>query len=62
MNKRCLIGAYVKNSNPYESRANTDYRFDFRGYANYLKENKLSGKDVSVDVVRRFQHGNATKS
>ena len=37
---------------PYEKHENL--KFDMRSYAKYLKENKMSGKNVPDDVVSKF--------
>ncbi|MBE6015892.1 MAG: hypothetical protein E7241_11130 [Lachnospiraceae bacterium] len=51
--KRKLMEDFIEKSKPYEKHENL--HFDLRGYARYLEENSISGKDVPKEVVERFK-------
>ena len=51
--KKKMADDFVLRLQPYKEHENL--HFDLRGYAKYLKENGLSGKEVSEDIIKRFQ-------
>lgn len=51
--KQQIADSFIERLNPYEKL--TPLRFDLRGYAKFLKENGISGKDVPSDVVEKFK-------
>ena len=44
---------FIATVNPYEKSPNLN--FDLRGYAQYVKEHNLTGKDITADVMNMFQ-------
>lgn len=50
--KQKLVDDFIDKMKPYEKHENL--KFDMRSYAKYLKENKMSGKNVPDDVVSKF--------
>lgn len=51
--KMTIVDEYLSRFDPYKKLE--PLKFDLRGYAKYLKENNISGKNVSTDVVKMFQ-------
>ena len=50
--KRKMVDDYIKRTNPY-----THHDFpavDLRAYMRYVKENNISPRDVTPDVMARF--------
>lgn len=50
--KQRMTDEFIKRVQPYAQRAPLE--FDLRGYANYLKDRGISGKDVPPDIVDKF--------
>lgn len=50
--KQKLMDDFIERTKPYEKHESLN--FDLRGYAKYLEENSISGKDVPKEVVERF--------
>lgn len=51
--KRQIVVDYIKRVNPYEK--SQPISFDLRGYAKYLEEHNISGKNVPLNVMKMFQ-------
>ena len=51
--KQKLVDEFNIRIRPYEEHENL--HFDLRGYAKYLKEHGLSGKEVSEEIIKKFQ-------
>lgn len=47
-----LVDDFIERINPYETPQ--PLHFDLRGYAKYLKENNLSGKDTADYILKKF--------
>ena len=52
--KMAIVDEFISRVNPYQEPE--PLRFDLRGYAKYLKEHGISGKNVNEDIVRMFQY------
>ena len=50
--KQKMVDDFIDRIKPYEKHENL--KFDMRSYAKYLKEHKISGKNVPQDVVSKF--------
>lgn len=48
------VDEFIKRVNPYEKCGNVKVNFDIRSYVAYLKENNISGKNVSDEILRKF--------
>lgn len=51
--KDLFVREYIKRTNPYKPLE--PLKFDLRGYATYLKEHAISGKEVPEEVIAQFQ-------
>ena len=51
--KQKLVDDFNARIRPYEEHENL--RFDLRGYAKYLKEHGLHGKEVPAEILKMFQ-------
>ena len=51
--KQKLVEDFNARIRPYEEHENL--RFDLRGYAKYLKEHGMHGKEVSEEIIKMFQ-------
>lgn len=51
--KRQIVVDYIKRVNPYEK--SQPISIDLRGYAKYLEEHNISGKNVPLNVMKMFQ-------
>ena len=47
-----MADEFIERLQPYAQR--TPLEFDLRGYANYLKDRGIAGKDVPPDVAEKF--------
>ena len=47
------IYEYIRKTNPYKPLE--PLKFDLRGYAAYIKEHSISGKDVPEEIIAKFQ-------
>lgn len=52
--KMAIVDEFISRVNPYQKPESL--RFDLRGYAKYLKDHNISGKNVSEDIVKMFQY------
>ncbi|MBQ6025648.1 MAG: hypothetical protein IJL20_08600 [Lachnospiraceae bacterium] len=52
--KLAIVDEFISRINPYQKPE--PLRFDLRGYAKYLKEHNLSGKNVDENIVKMFQY------
>ena len=50
--KQRLVEEFIERINPYENPV--PLQFDLRGYSKYLKDNNLTGKDVSDEILKKF--------
>lgn len=50
--KQKLVDDFVERNNPYKTPV--PLQFDIRGYAEYMKENNISGKKVSNEIFEKF--------
>lgn len=48
--KQKLVDDFNARIRPYEEHENL--RFDLRGYAKYLKEHGMHGKEVSAEIIK----------
>lgn len=51
--KKCMVEEFISLIKPYDKQENL--HFDLRGYAKYIEEHSISGKDVPEEVVKMFQ-------
>ena len=51
--KQQVADSFIEKLKPYDKI--TPLKFDLHGYAKYLKENEISGKNVPSDVVEKFK-------
>ena len=51
--KQRMVDEFIMRVSPYEEHESL--HFDLRGYAKYLKEHGLHGKEVPEEIVRKFQ-------
>lgn len=51
--KEKMADDFILHLQPYKEHENL--HFDLRRYAKYLKENGLSGKEVSEDIINKFR-------
>ena len=49
-----IYDTFISRINPYQKPE--PLRFDLRGYAKYLKEHNISGKNVDENIVKMFQY------
>ena len=47
-----MADEFIERLQPYAQRRPLE--FDLRGYANYLKDRGIAGKDVPPDVAEKF--------
>ena len=47
-----LVKDFIKRCDPYKKRKVPKY--DMRGYADYLKNNGIQGKDVTPEILAMF--------
>lgn len=52
--KLAIVEEFISRVNPYQKPE--PLRFNLRGYAKYLKEHNISGKNVNEDIIKRFQY------
>jgi uncharacterized protein involved in tolerance to divalent cations len=52
--KLAIVDEFISRVNPYQKPELL--RFNLRGYAKYIKEHNISGKNVNEDIVKRFQY------
>lgn len=48
-----IVDDFITRINPYE--VHTHMRFDFHGYAKYVKENGLTNETITQSVMEQFQ-------
>lgn len=51
--KQIIVDEFIARTKPYEQPQ--PLRFDLRGYAKYLKDHGMEGKEVPDAVVQKFQ-------
>ncbi len=51
--KQLIADEFIKRTKLYDQPQ--PLRFDLRGYAKYLKDHNLSGKEVPEEIVKKFQ-------
>ena len=49
-----IVSDFIKRCDPY-AKTQTTYKFDMRGYADYLKKNQIDVENVPPDVVNMFK-------
>ncbi len=48
-----LVKEFADRVNPY-TPSKCAYRMDYRAYAKYVKENGLTGKDITPEIMEMF--------
>ena len=51
--KREIVKEFIERVNPYEP-AVPNYKMDLRAYADYVKKNGLTGKDITQEIMNMF--------
>lgn len=51
--KQKIVDDFIARINPYEKQPSL--RFDFHGYAKYVKDHGLTNQTITESVMRRFQ-------
>ena len=51
--RKKMADDFIARIKPYEKHA--PMRFDFRGYANYVKENGLTNETITEAIMKQFQ-------
>lgn len=50
--KRQIVAEYIQHVNPYEKQP--PIAFDLRGYAAYVAEKGLKGRDITPEIMQMF--------
>lgn len=58
--KQNMVDEFVSQMNIYETQPLL--KFDFHGYAKYVKENNLTNQTITDSVMNHFLHTNKTKT
>lgn len=53
--KQNIVEDFVSQVNPYEKM--TPLKFDMRNYSKYVKENKLTAKEITPEMLQKFARG-----
>lgn len=55
-----IVDEFIKRVNPYESHQ--PIAFDLRGYAAYMEEHNLQGKDITPEIMNKFSRASVENS